>query len=228
MLNISPGLLMSMGTSAAKANLVAPTLEKFRLVSGDSYNSITSRNGIAMLVGQMAEESGCFESFTENLNYSVDALQTGNRSKYFTLAQAKLYGYVKSASGQYIQRANQQAIANLYYGGRMGNRGVNTMDGWMFRGGGWIQLTGRNNYLSYGMSCLKTAEQAADYVRTLEGAAHSAFWYWRSDPRIIKYAARGDVTSVSDLINTGNLDGKGIINLNARVQMFKRALAFLS
>lgn len=228
MLNMSPGLLMAVGASKATAELVAPFLEKYRTVPGDAFNTITSKNGIAMFVAQTAEESGCYTAMSENLNYSADALRTGNRAKYFTQAQAQRYGYVKDVKGVYTQRADQRMIANLYYGGRMGNYGVDTDDGWDFRGGGWIQLTGRNNITAYGKAVGLSPAEAAASLRTPEGATHSAYWFWRQDKRILSYASRGDVTSVSELINTGSLGSGGVINLNTRVDMFRRALAFLS
>ena len=43
---------------------------------------------------------------------------------------------------------NPQALANRVYGGRMGNSGPN--DGWLFRGRGFPQMTGRENYAQFG------------------------------------------------------------------------------
>ena len=43
---------------------------------------------------------------------------------------------------------NPPALANRVYGGRMGNSGPN--DGWLFRGRGFPQMTGRENYAQFG------------------------------------------------------------------------------
>ena len=58
----------------------------------------------------------------------------------------------------------------------MGN--VEEGDGWLFRGRGLKQLTGRDNYTKFGASVDMTAEEAAEYVATPAGAVESACWFW--------------------------------------------------
>ena len=53
-------------------------------------------------------------------------------------------------------------------------------DGWLFRGRGLKQLTGRENYTNFGKSVGMTAEQAAVYVATEKGAIESACWFWNA------------------------------------------------
>lgn len=217
---ITPALLKAIGTKEENAARFAPLLEAARVVPGDAFNTITSRMGVAMLVSQLAHESGWFSSLSENLNYSVQALQTGNRSRYFTSVEARLYGYVRTPDGVVVQRANQEMIAKLYYGGRLGNYGVSTLDGWNFRGGGLIQLTGRDNYTAFAQAVNLNPEKAADYVRTPEGAVASALWFWRKRELLIP-ASRGDVTRCTEIIQ--GADG----GLTSRIALFKSSLAAL-
>lgn len=79
--------------------------------------------------------------------------------------------------------------ANANYGNRMGN--VNTGDGYRFRGAGWVQLTGRDNFqgfenyvnanlASFGLTRrvdFTSSDAAADQVGQLPWAAHATFWY---------------------------------------------------
>jgi len=207
---ITAALLKAVGASHADALTYAPLLDAAAVVPGDPFLSVTSQNGVAMLVSQLAHESGGFSAVVENLNYSVEALSGMSR---FTKTQAKAYG--RSAK----QKANQEAIANIMYGGRMGN--VQEGDGWLFRGGGPLQLTGRANYTAWGKTIGRTAEQAAAYVRTPEGGVSAALWFWRVNGLLVP-ASRADVSACTKIIN-GGYNG-----LADRVVRFKSALAFIT
>ncbi len=218
--SITPALLRAVGASAADAEVFAPLMDAARTVHGDDFNTITSRTGIAMLVAQTGVESAGFSTLSENLNYSVQALLTGGPAAYFNQVEAQKYGYVKDGKGGYSQLANQEMIANLYYGGRLGNLGVITGDGWMFRGSGLIENTGRSNHTRFGTTLGLTPEQAADYSRTPEGAVKVALWYWRANGLVLP-ASQGDVTVCTHLIQGGTG------GLSDRLARFKAALAAL-
>ncbi len=94
----------------------------------------------------MIETGGTYEPITENLNYSTEALKAkfGNR---ISAADAQKHGRNSA------HPANQEAIANIIYGGEWGKANLgNTQpgDGWKYRGRGLCQTTGRRNYAKFG------------------------------------------------------------------------------
>ena len=98
---------------------------------------ISNPNRLAHFLAQCGHESNNFKAVVENLNYSEEGLLKVF-PKYFDKNTAKSYA------------KRQEMIANMVYGGRMGNGDKNSGDGWKYKGRGFIQLTGKTNYKSYG------------------------------------------------------------------------------
>lgn len=104
------------------------TLSKFRQKYG------ISKSMTAHFFGNIDHESGGFRIVRENMNYSASRLlQVFPR--YFT----------KETATQYANKPD--LIGNRVYGGRMGNA---PDEGYKFRGRGFLQLTGKNNYRAFG------------------------------------------------------------------------------
>lgn len=85
---------------------------------------------------------------TENLNYSVDGLLKTFGRHRISEASARRYGRSNS------QPADQEAIANVIYGGDWGLKNLGNVepgDGWRYRGRGLPQTTGRANYRKFGL-----------------------------------------------------------------------------
>jgi predicted chitinase len=97
---------------------------------------------ISAIIGQCLVETGNMIPKSESLNYSSQVLWT-QFSKYFSQADAERYGRTAG------KRADQQGIANRMYGSRMGNEGRPNA-GYIYRGRGFIQLTGYSNYALVG------------------------------------------------------------------------------
>jgi putative chitinase len=91
----------------------------------------------AHLLGQAAHESGNFLLSEENLNYSAETMCRVWPSRFKTLDDAAPYA------------RNPEALANKTYADRMGNGSEESGDGWKYRGRGFIQLTGYNNYKAF-------------------------------------------------------------------------------
>ena len=168
---------------------------------------INTPNRIAGFFAQTCHESMNFSALSENLAYRAETLEK-LFSKYFSKAGRNAADYAKQP----------EKIANIIYGGRMGN--VQEGDGYRFRGRGVIQLTGRDNYTAFGKSVGMSPEQVIDYVQTKKGALESACWYWAS--RKINIACdEGDIVKMTKLVNGGT------IGLEDRRKHFEQALAVL-
>jgi len=98
--------------------------------------NITTPLRLAHFLAQCGHESGNWRAVSENLNYSSKALKS-IFGKYFPGNLNESYA------------RQPEKIAARVYGGRMGNGEESTGEGWKFRGRGYIQLTGKNNYTKF-------------------------------------------------------------------------------
>src|SRR5215472_15376163 len=88
---------------------------------------------VAHAMGQFSEECGAGLEMVENMNYSAQRLLE-EFPRHFTGTMAARYAH------------NPRMIADVAYGGRMGNKPPPSDDGWNFRGRGFSQVTGREGY----------------------------------------------------------------------------------
>lgn len=170
---------------------------------------------IAGFMAQCAHESLDFTLLEENLNYSEKALKS---------VFGRYFGKGKRNAKEYAR--NPEKIANYVYmdefrskRGALGN--TEPGDGWRFRGRGIKQLTGRRNYESFGKSVGMSAEEAAEYVATRQGALESACWFWEKN-NLAKYADADDIVGLTKKINGGT------IGLEDRTKRYKDAKAILA
>ena len=108
-------------------------------------------------------------------------------------------GGKKNASG-FIK--NQELLAETVYGGRMGNN--NPGDGFRFRGGGFLQLTGKEAYQGYGKYLGKSVEETADLLRS-ENKYAMDYAKWRQEnPNA--YSPMDTLRFNSEWVKNNNLD----------------------
>ena len=119
---------------------------------------------ISHFLAQCAHESANFELVEENLNYSESGLLKVF-GKYFKPDTAKTYA------------RKPEMIANRVYANRMGNGPESSGDGWKYRGRGYIQLTGKDNYKMFDSrvdaNIVGNPDLVADVYPLL-----SAAWFW--------------------------------------------------
>ena len=160
---------------------------------------------LAHFLAQCGHESGGFKATQENLNYSASGLK-GIFAKYFK----------EAGLAEQYQR-NPQKIASRVYGGRMGNGPESTGDGFKFRGRGYIQLTGKDNYTAFGRAINEDLTVNPDKVAT-HYALLSAAWFFTKNG-LHKLADGGATDAVVTQI-TKRVNG-GTIGLADRIKHFK-------
>ncbi len=167
---------------------------------------------LAHFLAQCGHESGGFRATQENLNYSAKGLM-GIFKKYFpTEALANAY-------------ARQPAkIAAKVYGNRMGNGNEASGEGYKFRGRGYIQLTGKENYTAFGKSIGEDMTANPDKVSG-PYALLSAAWFF-SKNGLHKIADEGASDQVVTKI-TKRVNGC-TIGLPDRIKHFKEYYKLLA
>jgi putative chitinase len=126
--------------------------------------NITNPLRLAHFLAQCGHESGQFRATEENLNYSSKGL-LGIFPKYFTASTAESYA------------RKPEKIASKVYGGRMGNGVESTGEGYKFRGRGYIQLTGKDNYTRFAKFIGEDTVGNPDLVKTKHPLASAAFFF---------------------------------------------------
>jgi putative chitinase len=166
---------------------------------------------LAHFLAQCSHESAGFKLTQENLRYSADGLKR-TFPKYFPGDIANSYA------------RQPEKIASRVYANRMGNGDEASREGYKYRGRGYIQLTGKNNYTLFNETIVEDALENPDLVCDKYPLV-SAGWYWNS--RVLNEIADlgandAVVTKVTKKVNGGT------IGLAERITQFRMFYALLS
>ena len=104
----------------------------------------------------------------------------------------------------------------------MGNGPENTGEGFRFRGRGYIQLTGRNNYAEFDKFVTENILENPDLVATKYPLLSAAWFFNKNCLRRATDASDAAVTAVSRCVNGGT------IGLADRLKHFKEYHKLLS
>ena len=161
----------------------------------DKYNSLLSNYNVstplrlAHFFAQLEHESN-LKPISENLNYSAEGLLK-TFGKYFPNIEI---------AKQYARQPDK--IANKVYANRMMNGNEASGDGWKYRGRGFIQITGKENYSNL------TKDTGIDYLNNPDlllneaDSMISALWFWNSK-RLNSYADNDNIKEITRRINGG-------------------------
>jgi putative chitinase len=165
---------------------------------------------LAHFLAQCAHESNNFKATVENLNYSAKSLRAVFGKYFPDDATAKAY------------ERKPEKIANIVYANRMGNDDKG--DGWKYKGRGYIQLTGKNNYAAFDRMVPEDILANPDLVAT-KYPLLSAAWFWDSK-NLNTLADNGKSDAVVTQM-TKKING-GAIGLDDRLAKFKLFISEIS
>lgn len=172
---------------------------------------ITTNLRLAHFLAQCALESTGFTATVENLNYSAQRI-VQIFPKYFKGIDPTPYAH------------NPSKLGNRVYANRMGNGDEGSGDGFKFRGRGYIQLTGKNNYTSFTTFVGEDCVADPDLVATRYPLASAAFFF--NSNKIWAICDKGSsdnvVTQVTKAVNGGTH------GLQERLQNFKKFMQALA
>lgn len=181
---------ISLGKGRADiCDLVANTITQ----KGDEYQLDTPLR-VKHFLGQTCIESSFFSKLEESLYYSAQRLVQVWPNRFPTIAAATPFAN------------NPQKLANKTYGGRMGNVGPN--DGWLYRGSGLPQLTGKDNFSAFTKWMKGIDPNSPDFVsdpdkvRTIDWGIWPALWFWIAHD-CASYADKDDAKGLTRAINGG-------------------------
>jgi putative chitinase len=166
----------------------------------------------AHFFGQTAHETGGFNAFSENLNYSANGL-LGTFKKYFTPAQAEKYA------------RQPEKIASRVYANRMGNGDEASKQGWIFRGRGALQTTGKDNYTQFATHLCKPEILLNPDLVATEYSFQSALFFFEKN-KLWTICDKG-VNDATILALTKKING-GTHGLDDRMSLTKRYYSWVS
>jgi putative chitinase len=178
---------------------------------------INTPQRIAGFLAQTSHESGGYTMLSENLNYRAATLAACWPNRFAVLGADKKP--IKE-NGKLVPTAvansiagKPELIANLVYSSRMGNGPAESGEGWLYRGRGLKQLTGKFNYEKCSQGLGVDLVGNPDLLLEPLYAARSAGWFWRTNA-LSTYADSGDIKGMTKKINGG------YIGLEARQALY--------
>ena len=191
--------------------------------------TINTPERIAGFLSQCAHESGGFRMLEENLNYRATVMAAVWPTRFAeripdpknpkkTIAKKGPDGKnIPNKFALAIER-KPEMIANAVYSNRMGNGPIESGEGWLYRGRGLKQLTGKENYTRCGTALKIDIVGSPDLLLQPGPAALSAAWFWATNG-CNAFADKGDIEGLTKRINGG------LIGIDDRKKRYNACIA---
>jgi len=178
---------------------------------------INTPQRIAGFLAQTSHESGGYTMLSENLNYRAATLAACWPNRFAVMGPdkkpIKKDGKLVPTAVANSIAGKAELIANLCYSSRMGNGPAESGEGWLYRGRGLKQLTGKDNMRRCGEALGVDLVANPDLLLEPIYAARSAGWFWKAN-KLSEFADAGDIKGMTKKINGG------YIGLEARQALY--------
>lgn len=179
----------------------------------DAYAAgITNPAELANFMAQVGHESSGLGRLEERFNYTRDWQQVRDAVR----SSMREGPEVLEAARIEALQGRPERLADLMYGGRMGNDAPG--DGYRYRGRGYIQLTGKDQYEAAGEALELDLVNNPDLAAQPENASRIAIWYWQQN---VPEAVRDDARLAGAAINGAN-PPNGLADREARFARWER------
>lgn len=150
---------------------------------------------LAMFLAQCGHESSSFNVLRELLSYR-------------TVGQLRAVFPREMPTDDVAQRyiMNPSGLANFVYANRNGNGGVESGDGFKFRGGGLLQITGKGNYKAVGDAIGRDFMLRPNDIIIEAVAVQTAAYFWNLKD-LNAAADAGDFDHTTKAINGAAMQG---------------------
>jgi predicted chitinase len=174
-------------------------------------------------LAQIMTETGGLRILSESGAYSAARISEifgiGRHSAKVTAAEAKRIAALPVAQRGPVLFNRVYGVGNPTKMREFNNTGAN--DGWLYRGGGMMQATGKSNYVAMQKKTGLPLVAHPELLHNPDSAFMAAYLEWAQDGRCNAAADRDDVVAVRKIINGGK---NGLAECQSFLAKAKKAL----
>ena len=222
MSQVTSAQIKAIAGPSARSDLVAAIVKGWPVAARKA--GLSTRNRAAHFLAQIMTETGGLQILEESGAYRaariVQIFGVGHHSARITEAEAARIGALPVAQRGPVLFNRVYGTGNPSKMREFNNTGPN--DGWLYRGGGMMQATGKSNYAAMEKKTGLPLVAHPELLHNPDSAFMAAYLEWAQDGRCNAAADGDDVTAVRRVINGGT---NGLAECRAFLAKAKKALA---
>lgn len=163
-----------------------------------------TKDQLVAILGKTKLNDAKIDGIVDSLNQTFDKYQIDSNKRVCHFLAQVLH---ESGAFKYSEEIWGPTAAQAKYDTRvdLGNTPEADGDGYTYRGRGWIQLTGKANYIALGRDFNMDFVTNPDLVANTPYDGLAAGWFWNKR-KLNTYADNDDITTITKKIN-GGLNG---------------------